>query len=264
MNIRISSVHSWVGRETGPWKTNSCCLSLETGWCQEKSRVEVAYKGGRLLSSKGAHLANRMSNTQTRLLWEGRGDLTSSVKLLLRSCCCLAVARILVLGWSLTLLLRPSLALMLSACFISKDASQTLAKSHHCICVLGSSLYAANNHIAGGTVRTPFSWFVDYVCSHWELDSFVFSQDCASAATFLLVCCITVLLVVRCRDVGWLHKNWIAVLRLTRQSLLAGRLASCGACYQSWPVEHFFMRFKVSHERSDYQFCSWHEVEPSS
>ena len=78
----MCSVNSGVERETGPWRTSPCCLSPETAWCQEKEHVKVVYKGVCFLSSRGAHLANGVHIIQICLLWERRGDLTSSV-----SCC---------------------------------------------------------------------------------------------------------------------------------------------------------------------------------
>ena len=47
-----------------------------------KKHVQVVYKGVCLLSSRGAHLANEVRSVQICLLWERRGDLSSSV-----SCC---------------------------------------------------------------------------------------------------------------------------------------------------------------------------------
>lgn len=67
MRIWISSVHSAVGREMGPWKTVLCGLSPEIAWCQKKSRYDI-YKAGCLLSSTGAHLGKQVNNIQICLL----------------------------------------------------------------------------------------------------------------------------------------------------------------------------------------------------
>lgn len=134
----MCSVHSGVERETGPWRTNSCCLSPQTACCQGKKHVQVVYKGVCLLSSRGAHLANEVRSVQICLLWERRGDLSSSV-----SCCWVrehwGTARC-ECTFNIYFCCVPVLPVMYSACFISKDPSQTLAKIHNCINVLDSSL----------------------------------------------------------------------------------------------------------------------------
>lgn len=133
----------------------------------KKNHVIIVYKGGRLLSGRGAHLGNLINNMQICLLWKRSRDLTSSV-----SHCWVRVTVLRLLAPSglpelnvhLTFLLCPSLScgalLVLSPRILHRHW-----QSHKCFCVLGSSLYTTNNHIAGWSLRNPFRWFVGCVCS---------------------------------------------------------------------------------------------------
>lgn len=78
MKMKGFILSALVGRETVPWKTNWCCLSLETAWCQKKKHVTIVCKGGYLFSNSGPHLGNLINNIQISLFWERR-DLMFSV-----------------------------------------------------------------------------------------------------------------------------------------------------------------------------------------
>lgn len=55
MKVRIV-LSTQVGRETGLQETDSCCLSLETVWCQEKPHDSSLQREGCLFFSREVHL----------------------------------------------------------------------------------------------------------------------------------------------------------------------------------------------------------------
>lgn len=146
-------------RETGPWESQLLLPVTPDSVLSRKKHCTSSLQRVCLLSSRGAHLANEVHSVQICLLWERRGDLTSSV-----SCCWVRE------HWGLpdvsvhlTFLLCPSLACDVLCLFISKDPSQTLAKIHNCIQCL--EFFSTNNPIAGWIFRKLFQVVCGYVCS---------------------------------------------------------------------------------------------------